>query len=172
MSVVALFFSFAYGSPVFAARKEASKKTFGDWTVFLSKESWGDNKKVILRTKNLSIEISYKYGFLHQKYSFSRLRSYWPYCEVTDFAYRIDGGHPVHTGMGGDAASSAACGWITMPSYMLKDMRSGKHMDVRAGYGSPQILNVSLVGFSAAWSYAETLVKVKIMVETWMTPND
>lgn len=148
-------------------------RVFQDWRVELLQDEWGDEKEVIIYGQgNVAISINSKYGFVRQNYRFEKLRDYWPYCEVASFAYRVDGGEPVRTGMGGHAASGGHCAWISMPGYMLEDMKRGGKLEVRAGYSNPSRKSISLDGFAAAWKYASSLCETAPEVNTWMRPQN
>jgi len=156
---------------VVAEQKQlVDEQQFGSWKVLVHQDSWGDEKEIVLlESGGSSIYINPKFGFVIQDYRFDELRDRWPYCEVTRFAYRIDGGTPKQTGMGGKAAAGGSCASLGMPGFMLADMRTGKLMEVRAGASSVK-RSVRLEGFSEAWDYAAAKSEHKPRVETWMRP--
>jgi len=148
------------------AREIVENKLFGDWVVEISQDEWGDKKEIVLKGQNqVEISIDPEFGFVFQNYNFPVLRNYWPYCEITDFTYRIDGKEPVRTSMGGKAASGGSCARISMPKSMYNHMKEGKLIEVRVGYSNPQRKSLSLVGFSEAWSYAQTHCKTSIKID-------
>jgi len=159
------------GAQVGAEPREVVKEqTFGSWQVQLHQDSWGDEKGIVLlESGGSSIHINPKFGFVIQNYKFDGLRDRWPYCDVTQFAYRVDGAAPRKTGMGGKAARGGSCASLQMPGFMLDDMRGGKSMEVRAGNGNVK-KSVSLQGFAEAWDYAVSLSEKPPRVETWMRP--
>jgi hypothetical protein len=162
-------------SSVWVGQANAQKETvhikqFGDWRVEVHQDAWGDEKEIfMLESGGSSIYINPQFGFVIQRYKFAGLRDFWPYCDVTQLAYRIDAGQPKKTGMGGKAASGGACASIHMPGFMLEDMRKGKKMELRAGHSNIK-LAVSLNGFSDAWRHAHSLSDKPPRVESWMRP--
>lgn len=135
------------------ARETVLKEKFQDWNILITQDEWGDDKNISIYTDNLKISINPEFGFVSQDYNFRSLKNYWPHCDIKNFAYRIDGGKPVNTRMGGEAARGAHCATISIPKYMLNDMKKGNEMQVRAGY-SNQKLTISLKGFTKAWNTA------------------
>ncbi|UGV30964.1 hypothetical protein LO767_00105 [Halopseudomonas aestusnigri] len=149
----------------------AHSQDFGDWELRVVQDEWGDNRIVkLMAPDGISISINGDFGFVIQSYPFDGLRDYWPYCEVTSLAYRVDGGAVVKTGMGGDAATGGSCAVIRMPGYMLADMSSGSLLELRAGHSGAKVA-VSLNGFASAWAEAQKWTKVPPRVDTWMRPR-